>query len=77
MRRQPLPVVLPMRPAALHDACSFASFCAYPEAFVVEARRQVDGNPDNVCDLLDIAKGHEPPPQVLPPGFRVAPTRRE
>jgi hypothetical protein len=30
--------------------------------------RQVDGKPDNVCDLLDIAKGHEPPPPVLPPG---------
>jgi hypothetical protein len=31
--------------------------------------RQVDGNPDNVCDLLDIPKGHEPPPPVLPPGW--------
>jgi hypothetical protein len=39
--------------------------------------RQVDGTPDNVCDLLDIAKGHEPPPPVLPPGFGVGPTRRE
>lgn len=31
--------------------------------------RIVDGNPDNVCDLLDIEKGHEPKPGPLPPGW--------
>ncbi len=31
--------------------------------------RQVEGNIENVCDLLDIAKGHEPPPPVLRPGW--------
>jgi len=30
--------------------------------------RQVEGNIENVCDLLDIAKGHEPPPPLFPPG---------
>jgi hypothetical protein len=30
--------------------------------------RQIDAKPENVCDLLDIEKGHEPKP-VLPPGW--------
>lgn len=31
--------------------------------------RQVDAKPDNVCDLLDVEKGHEPKPGLIPPGW--------
>ena len=31
--------------------------------------RQVDAKPENICDLLDIEKGHEPKPGPLPPGW--------
>jgi hypothetical protein len=31
--------------------------------------RQVDAKPENVCDLLDIEKGHESKPSALPPGW--------
>lgn len=31
--------------------------------------RQVDAKPENVCDILDIEKGHEPKPVPLPPGW--------
>jgi hypothetical protein len=31
--------------------------------------RQIDAKPENVCNLLDIEKGHEPKPGPLPPGW--------
>jgi hypothetical protein len=31
--------------------------------------RQIDATPENVCDRLDIEKGHEPKPGPLPPGW--------
>jgi hypothetical protein len=31
--------------------------------------RVIDRHPENVCDLLDVEKGHEPKPGPLPPGW--------
>ena len=35
----------------------------------IDRWRQVEGKPENVCDLLDIAHSHEPKPGPLPPGW--------